>query len=69
MRKEIIICKQKVIELEEQLTMGMPAPEMKVYKDKMEDILKRYRVGIANTKKKKWFRDLEDYNQGKIFQW
>lgn len=59
LHREMVDGEQRIDSVEQQLITSMTPPELNSYKDKLTDTLKRYRTHIE-TKREKWFRDLED---------
>lgn len=66
---ETVDCKININTLEEQLIQAMKAADFKSCKDKMGDTWIHHCNTIEQMKQEKWFRDMEDYNAGKVFAW
>lgn len=60
--------KHKIMESEAQLIKMLTAQELKEDKERMGNILSRFRIEIERTKKNKCVRDYDDYSKGQVFQ-
>lgn len=69
LQEEIEEYKKRIVAGEIQLIQMMQAQELKDYTEKRDTYLLPFRTEIEKTKNKKWFRDLDDYSKGQVFQW
>ncbi|CAJ0940184.1 unnamed protein product [Ranitomeya imitator] len=69
LKKEIESLKTKVEEIKNSLVPLVSITDFSSINSKIEENLLKYRTGLEDTKRSKWFRDLEDYNNGKIYGW
>ncbi|CAJ0944823.1 unnamed protein product [Ranitomeya imitator] len=69
LKKEIDSLGLKCDETKNALLTATSTDDLGSINSKIEENLLRFRTGLEDTKRSKWFRDLDDYNNGRIYGW
>lgn len=69
LQKEVRLVKDKVTTYEQNLKTHLSAEDFTAFISKQVDFLSRHRAELEETKRRKWIRDIRDYQYGHVYNW
>ncbi|XP_056390186.1 uncharacterized protein LOC130284150 [Hyla sarda] len=69
LQHDLLSCQTKIAELETTLKSAFEAEELNKLLKKEQNFLVKQQVAIEETKRKKWFRDNQDYINSRVYAW
>ncbi|XP_056429242.1 uncharacterized protein LOC130368893 [Hyla sarda] len=69
LQKDLCAAKEKLREVEMNLGTMLSGEELGAYMEKTKGFLEKFKNDTMDIKKKKWHRDLGDYNRGRVYTW
>lgn len=69
LKRELINIRTKARDLDALLKSNLPEDEYTTYCSKQQDFLNKVKGDLEETRRRKWHRDLTDYEQGRVYNW
>lgn len=66
---ELSLIKKKVLHFDNLLKGLLNPQEYTSHIEKLETYMAKFRTEIEEIKKRKWYRDINDYSNGKVYNW
>lgn len=68
-QKELGTAREKTQKIEEDLRANLSPDDFAAFMLKQQDFLQKFKLNLQETKRRKWYRDIRDYQRGQVYTW